>query len=59
MRDFLPREMLYVVYCDGEACNESIHALIQLHEFGFEELALYKTGWLDWVDNDYPIDVGP
>lgn len=58
MRDFLPRELLYIAYCDASACSESIYVLIQMHEFGFRELALYEQGWLDWVNQDYPIDVG-
>lgn len=50
----LPRDFLIVVYCGGGLCTDSHEILQRLEELGFEELALYKNGWEEWVKEGYP-----
>ncbi|MGC9326218.1 MAG: rhodanese-like domain-containing protein [Candidatus Hinthialibacter sp.] len=53
----LPRDFLLIVYCQGDPCDESRDVLDHLELLGFQELALYKGGWMDWEQNEYPLEV--
>lgn len=56
MGDSLPREFLIIVYCQGGACDESHDVLDHLELLDFQELALYKGGWMEWEQNGHPAE---
>lgn len=54
--DFLPRDLLLIVYCGGGDCDQSVKVLELMHTMGFTELGLYEAGWEDWERQGFPAD---
>lgn len=53
----LPRDVLYVTYCDGIGCNASTKSALKLAKLGFSVKEL--IGGLDWWKRDgYPVAAG-
>ncbi|MBN2326783.1 MAG: rhodanese-like domain-containing protein [Candidatus Omnitrophica bacterium] len=52
----LPREFFIIVYCQGSPCDESHDVLDHLELLGFQDLALYEGGWMEWEQNGHPAE---
>ncbi len=44
-----PRDKLYVVYCGGGNCDLSIELAEVMTGFGFENVYVYKGGYIEWT----------
>lgn len=55
-QEFLPRDLLMIVYCGGGNCDQSVTVLEMMDGLGFEKLGLYKEGWEDWQAKEFPTD---
>jgi len=45
-----------VVYCDGRDCDLSIMLGDKLFEMGYKQVYIFFGGWIDWQDNNYPVE---
>ena len=45
-----------VTYCDGRDCDLSILLGDKLFEMGFKKVYIFFGGWIDWQQNNYPIE---
>ena len=45
-----------VTYCDGRDCDLSILLGDKLFEMGYKKVYIFFGGWIDWQQNDYPIE---
>lgn len=50
MVDYLPRDQLLVIYCDGADCHASQVVYDRLIELGFlpERMKIFHGGWTEW-----------
>jgi len=50
--DYLPRDQMLVIYCDGSDCHASPIVYEKLLELGFSEeyMKIFNGGWRDWVE---------
>ena len=44
----------FVVYCSDDDCGSSEELSYQLYDQGFESIYLFKGGWKQWSDNNFP-----
>jgi rhodanese-related sulfurtransferase len=56
--EHLPKDTTIVTYCDGEGCELSIHLAVELMKRGFTKVYAFYAGWREWMESDYPVDVG-
>jgi len=49
-----PLDQLFIVYCAGVHCSESIELAIQLEQLNFGNVCFYPGGYDKWVEADYP-----
>jgi rhodanese-related sulfurtransferase len=56
--DFLPRDQLLVIYCDGADCHASPIVYDKLLEYGFEKgfLKIFNGGWNTWLELEGEVD---
>ena len=56
--DYLPRDQLLVIYCDGADCHASPIVYDKLLEYGFEKefLRIFNGGWNDWIELEGEVD---
>lgn len=45
-----------VFYCNGERCLRSSNAASKALSWGYTNIYWFRTGWLDWIKNQYPIE---
>ena len=45
-----------VAYCDGRDCDLSIMLGDKLFELGYKQVYIFFGGWIDWQDNNYPVE---
>ncbi|MCH7722774.1 MAG: rhodanese-like domain-containing protein [Bacteroidetes bacterium] len=45
-----------VTYCDGRDCDLSIMLGDKLFELGYKQVYIFFDGWIDWQDNNYPVE---
>jgi len=45
-----------VTYCDGADCDLSILLGDKLFEMGYSQVYIFFGGWIDWQENNYPIE---
>lgn len=45
-----------VTYCDGSECDLSILLGDKLFEMGYKQVYIFFGGWIDWQENNYPIE---
>jgi len=45
-----------VAYCDGRDCDLSIMLGDKLFEMGYKQVYIFFGGWIDWQDNNYPVE---
>ena len=45
-----------VTYCDGGECDLSILLGDKLFEMGYKQVYIFFGGWIDWQENNYPIE---
>jgi rhodanese-related sulfurtransferase len=45
-----------VTYCDGADCDLSILLGDKLFEMGYKQVYIFFGGWIDWQENNYPIE---
>lgn len=45
-----------VTYCDGRDCDLSIMLGDKLFEMGYKQVYIFFGGWIDWQDNNYPVE---
>jgi len=48
-----------VFYCEDGECNSASAAAAKAMELGFEKVYKYRTGFKDWKDKGYAIEVSP
>jgi rhodanese-related sulfurtransferase len=46
----LPENKIFIIYCDGGACDLSHELAKVMLEFGFTQAFLYKGGWEEWIE---------
>lgn len=46
----LPQDKIFIVYCDGGACDLSHEVLKVMFDFGYTQAFLYKGGWEEWIE---------
>lgn len=44
-----------VVYCGGTECDLSHLLANELSELGYKNVYVFFGGWVDWLENDYPV----
>ena len=44
----------FVVYCSDSDCGSSEDLSYEFQSIGFSNILLFKGGWQEWVDADYP-----
>lgn len=54
--DTIPKQTQMIAYCDGKECDLSIMLSDKLYEAGYGEVYIFFGGWIDWQDNNYPIE---
>lgn len=52
----IPKEKIFVIYCDGVECNSSIELAAKLSELNFKNIKIFFGGWQEWIKNNYPIN---
>ncbi|MBN1397019.1 MAG: rhodanese-like domain-containing protein [Bacteroidetes bacterium] len=52
----IPKEKIFVIYCDGVECNSSIELAAELNGLNFKNIKIFFGGWQEWKKNNYPID---
>lgn len=45
-----------VVYCTNPACSASVHAYLELQNFGFDNLSRFAGGLEAWSKAGYPLE---
>ena len=45
----------FVVYCSDDDCGSSEDLAYQLQDQGFTNIYLFKGGWKQWTENNFPI----
>jgi rhodanese-related sulfurtransferase len=53
----LPRDSIYVIYCDAASCDLSIHLGEEFAKAGFTRVRVFSGGWDEWVDAGYPVEI--
>lgn len=48
----MPRNSKVVVYCQSSGCQYADNVALWLQEHGFSDIAIYRGGWLDWVNKN-------
>ena len=55
--DMLPKENIYIVYCNGGDCSLSLDlAYVMYDEFDFETVFVYEKGLPEWKEKKYPLE---
>ena len=57
LEDFATYNNGFVVYCSDDDCGSSEDLAYQLQDQGFTNIYLFKGGWKQWVENDFPMEV--
>ena len=57
IEDFVTYNNGFVVYCSDDDCGSSEDLAYQLQDQGFTNIYLFKGGWKQWVENDFPMEV--
>lgn len=47
----LPRDQVFVTYCDGEACSSSIALATLMQAAGFSKVKVFFGGWNEWGEH--------
>ncbi len=55
--DSIPKDTTIVTYCDGQGCELSVHLAEELTTRGYENVLVFYSGWVDWVDAGYPVEI--
>jgi rhodanese-related sulfurtransferase len=50
----LPREAVFVVYCEGGDCQSSLALARRLHDEGFRDIRVFTGGWEEWRAGGLP-----
>lgn len=45
-----------VFYCNGIRCLRSSNAASKAFSWGYKNVFWFRTGWLEWIKNQYPIE---
>ena len=58
LKDKLPIDGTYVVYCGGASCNTAIQVAKYLCEQGYQDgkVLVDEDGYDPWVENEYPVE---
>lgn len=56
--DVMPREEVYVVYCEGGNCDESVAVQKQLLLAAYTKVYVMHAGYPGWVKAGHPTEVG-
>ena len=54
----LTREMMIIVYCDGEQCALSHELLARLRQLGYRNVRVLVNGWTVWRQAHRPVTMG-
>ena len=57
IEDIITYKNGFVVYCSDDDCGSSEDLAYQLQDQGFTNIYLFKGGWKQWVENDFPMEV--
>jgi len=53
----LPRDSVYVVFCDASSCDLSVHLGEEFAKAGFTRVRVFSGGWDEWVNAGYPVEI--
>ena len=53
-----PLDALIVTYCDGEACQSSSLAAMNLRDKGYTNVSVFFNGWTIWTNRNLPVERG-
>jgi rhodanese-related sulfurtransferase len=59
IREQIPPDSLIITYCDGESCNLSKEAALQLSGNGYSHVQVLADGWSAWLDAGLPTEKTP
>ena len=57
LEDLVDYNSGFVVYCSDDDCGSSEDLAYQLQDQGFTNIYLFKGGWKQWVENEFPMEV--
>jgi rhodanese-related sulfurtransferase len=52
----LPKDEMYVIYCDGDDCDVSKRLAADLSKLGFTNVYVFLGGIYEWIDAGYPTE---
>ena len=52
----LPKEEIYVIYCEGDDCDVSKRLAAELMKLGFTKVYVFLGGIYEWIDAGYPTE---
>ncbi len=52
----LDKDVVYVVYCDGDDCDISKRLSKELLKLSFSNLYVYVGGFREWIENSKPVE---
>ncbi len=50
------RDQPVVVYCSDDECGSSEELAFDLYNEGFNNVLVFKGGWIDWKQAGYPVE---
>ena len=59
IREQVPPDSLIITYCDGESCNLSKEAALELSGKGYSHVQVLAGGWSAWQDAGLPAEKTP
>jgi rhodanese-related sulfurtransferase len=59
IREQIPPDSLIITYCDGESCDLSKEAALQLSAKGYSHVQVLVNGWSVWQDAGLPTEKTP
>jgi rhodanese-related sulfurtransferase len=54
----LNKDKLIVIYCDSEECEVALELSEALLNEGFQRIAVFEGGWVEWEKSGYPTVTG-
>jgi len=52
----LEKTSVLLIYCTGEACDDSLKAALRLRLTGYSQVFVYKGGYEEWIKKGEPIE---
>ena len=56
IEDFVTYNNGFVVYCSDDDCGSSEDLAYELQDLGFMNILVFKGGWKDWSEAEFPLE---